>query len=446
MFVDEARIYVKGGDGGKGCQSFAKTTKKAFRGPDGGNGGQGGNVVFTVDRNLNSLQYFRFRKHHKADPGAAGDRRKDGRGAKDLIIKVPRGTCVFDENHNLVADLNREGQEYIAAHGGRGGRGNRSLITNTNTCPRYAEKGEPGEELWIKLELKLTAEVGIIGFPNVGKSTLIAKISNAKPKIADYPFTTLVPNLGMVPINENDSILVADIPGIIEGAHEGQGLGHQFLRHIERTGFLVHMVDLFPYDQQDPWDSYQKVNKELKNYSEILSHKYQVVVLNKMDMPGAEEARKSFLESAKETGEQIPVVICLSALTGQGTDELVRRLAEYHIKHPARDQIFEQQVKHREPRELAVEPVDDGFQVTGDLIERHVAMTDFQNEEAMRTLHKFFESIGLIKILKKMNASEGDQIYIGDQVLDFIDDTFDSPFLSEEEIQKHTWTKKQEEE
>tara|TARA_Y100000589_G_scaffold16105_1_gene13086 strand:- start:3081 stop:4418 length:1338 start_codon:yes stop_codon:yes gene_type:complete len=444
MFVDEAKIYVKGGDGGKGCQSFAKTTKKAFRGPDGGNGGQGGNVVFCVDHNLNSLQYFRFRKHHKADPGVAGDRRKDGRGAKDLVIKVPRGTCVFDENNNLIADLNREGQQYVAAKGGRGGRGNRSLITSTNTCPRYAEKGEPGEELWIRLELKLTAEVGIIGFPNVGKSTLIAKMSNAKPKIADYPFTTLVPNLGMVPINDNDSILVADIPGIIEGAHEGQGLGHQFLRHIERTGFLVHMVDLFPYDQQNPWQSYQKVNKELKNYSEILAEKYQVIVLNKMDMPGAEEARKKFMENVEKSGENLQV-ISLSALTGEGTSDLVRRLAEYHTLHPARDQIFELQVKHRERRELAVEALTDGFKVTGDIIERHVAMTDFQNEEAMRTLHKFFESSGLISILKKKGAAEGDQIYVGEQVLDFIDDAYDSPFLSEEEVQEHIWTKKQKE-
>ena len=445
MFVDEARIYVKGGDGGKGCQSFAKTTKKAFRGPDGGNGGQGGNVVFVVDRNLNSLQYFRFRKHHKANPGDPGDRRKDGRGAIDLVIKVPRGTCVFNEENHLVADLNIEGQKFIAALGGRGGRGNRSLVTSSNTCPRYAEKGEPGEELWIRLELKLTAEVGIIGFPNVGKSTLISKISNAKPKIADYPFTTLVPNLGMVPISEHNSILVADIPGIIEGAHEGQGLGHQFLRHIERTGFLVHMIDLFPYDQQDPWLSFTKVNQELKNYSEALSKKYQIIVLNKMDMPGADEIRKKFMEQASKSKEQLHI-ICVSALTGEGTDQLIRKLAEYHRKHPAQLQVFEQEVQHRKQRDLEVTPITNGFKVTGDVIERHVAMTDFQNEEAMRTLHKFFEKTGLIETLKKMGASEGDQIFIRDQTLDFIDDTYDSPFLSEEEIQAESWPKNKDEE
>ena len=372
--------------------------------------------------------FFRYHRHQKADAGVPGGKRADGKNAKNLILKVPIGTCVFTDEGELIADLNREGQQYTIAKGGQGGKGNRSLITKNNPVPKFAEKGQPGEEMWVRMELKLTAEIGIIGFPNVGKSTLIAKLSNAKPKIADYPFTTLVPNLGMVPVSETDSILVADIPGIIEGAADGQGLGHQFLRHIERTGMLLHMIDLFPYDQTPPYESFLKVNKELTTYSEKLSEKHQVVVLNKIDMPEAQERAQEFRELAQKDFPNLEIHT-ISALTGEGCEKLRYRMAELVNEHPAQMEIFEGGIPERQPKALTVEAVEDYFVVSGDEIERIVQMTDLQNEEANRRLQNYLVKKGVIDKLKKLGAEHGNIVVIDEYELDFYDDTFDSPFI-----------------
>lgn len=433
MFLDETRIMVKAGDGGKGCLGYARTTNRAFRGPDGGSGGKGGDIYLEVDEKLNSLMMYRHNKHHRADTGDAGQKRKDGRNAKDLILRVPRGTCVYDEEEHLLADLNRHQQRFLIAKGGRGGKGNRDLVTKKNPVPKYAEKGEPGEEFWVKLELKLTAQIGIIGFPNVGKSTLIAKLSNAKPKIADYPFTTLVPNLGMVPVDGEDSILVADIPGIIEGAHEGQGLGHQFLRHIERTGLLLHMIDLFPYDQMDPYESFLKVNTELEKYSSRLNSKHQVLVLNKMDMPGASDKKEEFLSQLKTSHPQMEV-LSISALSGEGTEKLRYRMGELVKEHPAEIEIFEDQVYVREKKPLKVQNLGGNkFSVEGDDIMRHLSILDIHNEDALARLQQIFKKSGLVDMLLEAGAQEGDEIFFGEMSLSFHDDSFVSVWASDEE-------------
>jgi len=424
MFIDETRVYLKAGDGGKGCQSFARTTNRAFRGADGGSGGTGGNVIFEVDPNLNSLGFYRNRRHHKAEAGMAGKKRADGKNSKSLVLRVPIGTCVFSDEGNLLADLNAIGQQVVIARGGRGGRGNRELVSRTNPVPRYAERGEPGEEIWVRMELKLSADVGIIGFPNAGKSTLISKLSNARPKIANYPFTTLEPSLGMVPISELETVLLADIPGIIEGAHEGHGLGHQFLRHVERTGFLLHLIDLFPYDQSDPFESYHKVNTELQSYSKSLSIKPQLVVLNKIDLPEAVEAEKNFRESFRQSGDSREV-LTISALSGVGLEALVRKLAELVGKHPSkRGEEGENYLQERKSIPLSVTKEGEIYLIQGSEIERIHSMTDFQNEEASARFQKLLQKRGIVDQLFELGAQDGDTIRIGKEEFLFAADEY----------------------
>ena len=435
MFTDEIRIQVKGGNGGNGCQSYAKTTQAAFKGPDGGSGGRGGDLYLVVDPRINSLNLYRQNRHHKADDGRPGGKHADGKDSGPKFLKVPPGTCVFAEDGFLLADLNYPDQKFLVAKGGRGGRGNRDLITKTIKVPRFAEKGEPGEELWIRLELKLTADIGIIGFPNAGKSTLISKLSNARPKIASYPFTTLEPNLGMVYLTEERSMLMADIPGIIEGAHEGAGLGHKFLRHVERCGFLLHLVDLFPFEERDPWDSYVILNRELVAYSEKLANKLQVIALNKSDMPETEERREQFLKMLKESlpkGQEMPRVLTISALTGSGLDELKYYLADFLSNHPSQIEIFEDQIVERRHRPLQVSSEGDGvFLVSGDEIERICSQVDWNNPEAVEHVQKLFYRRGIIDSLKELGVEQGDLIRIGKVAeMDYQDDAWDHPFES----------------
>ena len=350
--------------------------------------------------------------------------RADGKNSKDLILRVPVGTCIFSENGDLLADLNAVDQDVVIARGGKGGRGNRDLVTKTTPVPRYAEKGQPGEELWVKIELKLSADVGIIGFPNAGKSTLISKLSNARPKIANYPFTTLEPSLGMVPISEVDSVLLADIPGIIEGAHEGHGLGHQFLRHVERTGFLLHLIDLFPYDQTDPFDSYQKVNHELQSYSKMLASKPQLVVLNKIDLPESNEAELRFRELYQRTNDS-SAVLTISALGGIGLESLVRKLAELVKKHPSkRGEEGENYLLERKSIPLNIKREGNVFVIEGTEIERIHSMTDFQNEEASTRFQKLLEMRGIVDRLSKLGVEDGDTIRIGKEEFLFASDIF----------------------
>ena len=324
-FIDEAVITVQSGDGGRGCVSFRREKFIPRGGPDGGDGGKGGDVILEASSQKRTLYFFRYRKNFKAKNGAGGQGKcKTGKYGVDLFLEIPPGTVIGDaDTGQVIKDLTKPGEKYIIASGGRGGRGNARFKTSTNRAPRFAQPGEPGEILKLKLELKLLADVGIIGLPNAGKSTLISAISSAHPKTGSYPFTTLVPNLGVVKTDWGEPFVVADIPGLIEGAHKGAGLGIRFLRHIERTRILVHLIDLSSIDPADPLKSYKTVNKEMEIYNKELAKKIQIVVLNKIDMPGAKNLSDIF--QASVSGIETTLI---SALTGQGIDNLKSKIVQ----------------------------------------------------------------------------------------------------------------------
>jgi GTP-binding protein len=325
MFIDEAKIFVRAGDGGRGCVSFRREKFVPKGGPDGGDGGKGGDIVFQADRNLSTLLDFRYKQRYLAERGQHG-RGSDqkGRDGSDYLIRVPLGTVIRSmDSGAALADLVAPDQCFIAAHGGRGGRGNARFKSPTKQAPRYAQPGEPGETGWLILELKLLADVGLMGLPNAGKSTLLARLSAARPKIGPYPFTTLVPQLGIVRLRDERSCIMADIPGIIEGAHEGKGLGQQFLRHIERTRLLIHLVDMTSAGEGDPLLSFHTVNHELLAYASQLAEKPQVVVATKMDVPAAKQAWERFQPAIAALGLR---VIAISAVTGEGIGTLLDEL------------------------------------------------------------------------------------------------------------------------
>src|SRR3990170_3062464 len=321
-FIDEAEIYVKAGDGGRGCVSFRREKYIPRGGPDGGDGGKGGDVWIIADNGLVSLLDFKYKKHYTAERGEHGQGSNcTGKGGEDIVIRVPVGTVIKDkETGEIVEDLTVNGQSIIIAKGGRGGKGNAFFVSSTYQAPKFAQPGEKGEERWFHLELKLLADVGIIGFPNAGKSTLISHISAAKPKIADYPFTTLQPNLGIVKFGDFGGFVVADIPGLIEGAHQGKGLGVKFLKHVERTSIFVHMLDLSPFTGRDPKEDFEIVNRELQAFNAELAKRPQVVALNKTDIPEAEEKARELLKFFDSSGIK---VFLISAATGKGLKELV---------------------------------------------------------------------------------------------------------------------------
>jgi GTP-binding protein len=322
MFIDEAKIFVKAGDGGRGCASFRREKFVPKGGPDGGDGGKGGDVALQADRNLRTLLDFRYKQRYSAERGEHG-RGKDqtGRDGSNCVLHVPTGTTVRDaESGEVLADLTMHEQWFVAARGGRGGRGNAHFKSPTNQAPRHAEPGKMGEARWLTLELKLLADVGLIGLPNAGKSTLLARLSAARPKIAPYPFTTLTPQLGIVGLRDDHSCVMADIPGLIEGAHEGKGLGHQFLRHIERTHLLVHLVDMTVPSEEDPLSNFEMVTRELQAYGSALAKKPQLVAATKMDIPSAKEAWERFQPAIIARGFR---VIALSAVTGEGIGTLL---------------------------------------------------------------------------------------------------------------------------
>jgi GTP-binding protein len=328
-FVDEAVITVQSGNGGRGCVSFRREKYIPRGGPDGGDGGKGGDVVLRVSSGKRTLYDFRHKKQFRAENGQQGQgRQKTGRDGEDLVIGLPSGTLIWDaETGQIIADLVEAGQTFVAAKGGRGGQGNTRFKSATHRAPRFSQPGEPGQSRTLKLELKLIADVGIIGLPNAGKSTLISAISSANPKIGAYPFTTLTPNLGVVQAGSDQPFIVADIPGLIAGAHEGTGLGIRFLRHIERTGFLVHLIDASRIDRHSPLEDYRIVNAELAHYGRGLKEKPQIVVLNKMDLPGTAESAQAF-ESAVEDKS----VLLISAVTGAGVDRLISRILRLILK------------------------------------------------------------------------------------------------------------------
>ncbi len=412
MFIDKANILLTAGRGGDGCISFRREKYVPLGGPNGGNGGKGGDIYFLGDPHKTTLLDLSYRPKFKAEDGQKGmSSNKYGKYGQDLIIKVPLGTLVF-KNGELFADIKEPGEKILIVQGGRGGRGNSSFKTMNNTAPRIAEKGEPGETAEINLELRLIADVGFVGLPNAGKSTLLAQISAAKPKIADYPFTTLTPNLGVVDY-KGRSFVAADIPGIIEGAHEGKGLGFEFLRHIRRTKVLIHIIDISGFDGSDPYDNYKVINSELKKYSKYLSKKSIIIVLNKIDLPDSDKNIKKFKKKLKNKK-----IIEISAATGKGIDSLLKEIVKM-LDKPI-DFIPEEEIEIVPVKKYIYEPEfkvyvdEDGvFVVTGKKVETLTEMTVFGEDEALRRFQNILKKMGLGIELEKMGIKPGDTVRIG---------------------------------
>lgn len=427
QFVDEVEIAVKGGDGGNGVVAFRREKFVPRGGPSGGNGGKGGSVILRADSKLSTLVDLRYKKHYKAERGGdGGPNDKSGKNGHDLVLRLPVGTVVTDaDSGGVLVDLVHDGQDYIVAKGGEGGRGNASFATSTNQTPKFAEKGEPTEERRIRLELKLLADVGIIGYPSVGKSTLISRISSAKPKIADYPFTTLVPNLGVVKVDDK-SFVVADMPGLIEGAHGGAGLGHQFLRHIERTRLLVHLIDVSGYSGRDPMHDFDAINEELRAYSEKLASLSQIVALNKADMPESRGIGDELRPHLESRGLEVFEV---SALTGQGLQPLLYRIAERLEELPREEEPIEEIARFTVEgiaETWEVRKVGEGeFVVEGRPVEMLVVRTDTSNEYALRRMHRQLDKMGVIKKLRDLGAKHGDSVKIRDMEFDFHDEAYE---------------------
>ncbi len=415
LFYDRAKIYVKGGDGGNGIVAFRREKFVPYGGPAGGSGGKGGDVYLVVDANLNTLLPFRYKVHFKAERGAHGKgKNKTGASGKDLEVMVPPGTLVYDaETGKLLADLTRPGQRFLVARGGQGGRGNAAFATSTRQAPRFAEKGEPGEKRWLILELKLIADVGIVGVPNAGKSTLLAKVTAARPKIASYPFTTLVPQLGVAVVDGRD-LLLADVPGLIEGAHRGIGLGDQFLNHLERTKILIHILDGISPDPVGDWEA---INQELEMFKPALARKPQVVAFNKIDLPDARERTSEVTEALRERGVQ--EIFPISALMGEGVQELMHRIAETLSQVPEEVPEEEVAVFRADENENAftIEREENCWRVRGRRIERVVAMTNWDYYEAAMRFQRILEAMGISQALEDAGVQESDTVCIGDAEL-----------------------------
>ena len=422
MFIDRARIYVEAGDGGDGMSSFRREKFVEKGGPNGGNGGRGGDVVLVADKNLNTLIDFRYKRKYVAKRGGQGGTKNcTGMRADTVYVKVPMGTLVRDDVTGAVmADLTKDGQEYVAAKGGRGGKGNACYVTSTNRAPTFAEKGEPGENRWLKLELKLLADVGLVGYPSVGKSSIIAQVSAARPEIAAYHFTTLTPVLGVVRIDEERSFVLADIPGLIEGAHEGVGLGHDFLRHVERTKVLLHIVDVAGVDGRDPIEDFEKINAELALYSERLARRKQLVVANKMDLPEAEENFARLKAHVEAKGLEI---VKASAATGDGLRELMYKAYDLLQQYvPEEDEEDLARFDEIDPDSFDIVPGNDtDYEVRGKNIERLVDMTNFDNDEALYRFQLIWKRLGIDEALKEKGVQEGQSVRIRDMVFEYKD-------------------------
>ena len=415
-FFDEAVIHIRAGDGGNGCVSFRREKFVPLGGPNGGNGGPGGDVYVVASRHLNTLIQFQRQQHFRAESGEKGDRKgMHGKSGVDLLITVPPGTVVRDaQTGEQLADLLEDGQKVRVGKGGRGGRGNAFFTSPTNQAPRIAEKGEPGQRRSLKLELKLIADVGIIGVPNAGKSTLLSAVSAARPKIADYPFTTLSPNLGVATVDEA-TLVLADIPGLIEGAHDGAGLGTAFLRHIERTRVSIHLLD---GASDDPLRDFASINNELELFSPQLAARPQVVALNKMDLPQAQELWPTVQAAMRAQNRP---VFAISAVTGQGTTELlrmVRQVLESTLEEPV---VEEPKVFRPTESEDAFEITREGgaFHVRGKRIERVAAMTDWANDEAVARFQRIIKAMGIQEALEKAGVELEDTVIIGDHELEW---------------------------
>lgn len=427
MFIDQARIYLKAGDGGDGVVRFRREKYIPAGGPAGGDGGRGGSIYFVVDEGLSTLMDFRYRRKFAAPSGQVGQSKKmGGKAGEDLIIKVPPGTLVKDDaTGKVLLDLTDPNSRVLVLSGGRGGRGNTHFTTATRQAPTFAERGEPGDELWVQLELKLLADVGLVGYPNVGKSTLLSVVSAARPKIANYPFTTLTPNLGVVSLELGHSFVIADIPGLIEGAHEGVGLGIEFLRHIERTRLILHLVDAAGVDGRDPINDYGKIGAELRSYSEDLANCPQILVANKVDLPEAEANIPRLERLAEEHNQEFFVI---SAATSQGTEALMRRVAQLVREIKQSEPVIESVQKLILPKEEVV-PVDEytvlrdneDYVVEGAGLDRLMRRLDLNNPEAISYLQNMFEKIGLYKTLAEMEIPEGATVRVGELEFEYME-------------------------
>ena len=427
-FTDLSHINVKGGDGGAGCMSFRREAYVPKGGPDGGDGGHGGDVIVEADPQLSSLIDYRYKHHFKAERGTHGQgKRMHGKDGADLVLRVPLGTVVRELDPATqkpvyqIADLTRPGERVVVAPGGMGGLGNTHFVTSVRRAPAFAEKGEPAQEHWIELEMKLMADAALVGMPSVGKSSIIARISAARPKIAEYPFTTLVPNLGVARARDGRSFVCADVPGLIEGASEGKGLGHEFLRHIERTALILHVVDVTGgFEGRDAVEDYRTINAELAAYASELADRPQIVVANKCDMPGTEDAVKALREVAEADGHTFHAI---SAVTGEGIDALVSDTADAVAKLRAEapaptgeaDEASAQWERRRQQRDRTMSIKREGahvWRVSGAAIERMVIQTDWDNDEAVAYLQHLFDRSGLDDRLEKAGCVPGDEVRI----------------------------------
>ncbi|RPF55507.1 GTPase ObgE [Aquisalibacillus elongatus] len=430
MFVDQVKVYIKAGDGGNGLVAFRREKYEPKGGPAGGDGGNGGDVIFEVDEGLNTLMDFRYQKHFKASRGENGmSKGMHGKNSEPLVVPVPPGTTVRDaETGDLIADLTEHKQRAIIAKGGRGGRGNIRFANARNRAPELAENGAPGDELDVTLELKVLADVGLVGFPSVGKSTLLSVVSAAKPKVAEYHFTTIHPNLGMVRTEDDRSFVMADLPGLIEGAHSGVGLGHQFLRHIERTRVIVHVIDMSGLEGRDPYEDFVTINEELRQYDEKMLQRPQLVVANKMDMPNAQENFKAFKAKIDDEYPIFPI----STITKDGVNELLYAVAdtlEQIPKHQFETEEDETQTEERvlykfekddDSIEIMRDP-DGAFVISGKTIERIFKMTDFNRDESVRRFARQMRHLGVDDALRKRGATDGDIIRLLDFEFEFIE-------------------------
>ena len=418
MFVDEVELYVIAGSGGDGCTAFRREKYVPMGGPFGGNGGRGSNIIFKVDEGLHTLLDLRYQKVIRGKKGENGrGKNQNGKGAEDIIVKVPQGTVITDLDTNLIlADLKKKDDQVVVAKGGRGGRGNMAFKTQANPAPNFSENGEPGEERHLKIELKLLADVGLVGLPSVGKSTIISKVSRSKPKIAAYHFTTLTPNLGVVRASNGKSFVMADLPGLIEGASVGEGLGDRFLRHIERTRVLLHVLDMSGSEMRDPYEDYQTINQELEKFNPKLMKRPMVILANKMDLPNAEENLKKFKEKVKDKK-----IFAITAMNGQGLQEVIDYLADLldTIKEENLydEDAFESHVLYqfKEEQPFTIEKEDDVWVIKGDKIEKLFKMAKLNTEEGQMRFARRLSRMGIDDKLEELGAKEGDMV----RILDF---------------------------
>ena len=416
MFIDKARIFVKSGNGGNGAVSFRREKYVPAGGPDGGDGGNGASVIFEVDLGLRTLMDFKYQRKYVAEHGEDGSKkRKAGRNGEDLILKVPPGTIIRDEATGLViADLKEEGDRAVVAKGGRGGKGNQHFANAVRQAPAFARSGSDGVEKWVVLELKMIADVGLLGFPNVGKSTFLSVVTKAKPKIANYHFTTLTPNLGVVQTKFGESFVLADIPGLIEGAAEGVGLGHDFLRHVERTKVLIHIVDISGLEGRDALDDFDKINGGLKLYNEKLATRPQVVVANKMDILEDESIFEEFKNELEGRGYK---VFKMSAATRQGVDDVIAYVSELlreaeEIELVSEEEMFRPELDEQQDEGLQIDIEDGVYVVTGKSLRRIMYSVNFDDMESLQYFQKAMESQGVFDRLREMGIEDGDTVRI----------------------------------